>query len=150
MALHLRTLQDGPGANQLFIRLRDVVCGSDARLAYHMWVACAGSHKWCCGLHLDDLDLGLLLNMVCSLGVDEQLQVVQLHGSLLMVVVCVSTDCLLRAPCDLFGSNVQFASDAVGNIILLEPHVADVRLPAGHSKADEQYTITPTTCWTSR
>lgn len=136
MRAHIAALQDGPAPNQLFKQLRDDVCGGDARLAYHMWVACAGSHKWCCALHLDDLDLGLLLNLICSIGVSSDNQIVPLHGSLLMIVVCISTVCLAKAPRDLLGGTVNFAHDTVGNVIVLEPNLTDVKLPAGHAKAD--------------
>ena len=81
MERHLQSLQDSADRNLTFIDLRDRLClgaRDPSRLAYHIWAACTGSSagKWTCGLHLDDLDLGLLLNLVCSFGVSESNEVV--------------------------------------------------------------------------
>jgi hypothetical protein len=132
MEEHVQSLQ----GNETFAVLRDRVCGRDAYLAYHIWCACLGSSKWTCGLHLDDLDLGLLLNLVVSIGVSESNEVVQLRGSLLMIVLTVSSSSLSGVDCEALGWSANAAHDEVGNIILLEPSLKDVVLPAGYQKAD--------------
>lgn len=92
MEQHLKSLQDNKGIpNLTFVDLRDRVCHRDARLAYHIWAACTGSGKWTCTLHLDDLDLGLLLNLICSFGVSEHNEIVPLKGSLLLCLLAFST-----------------------------------------------------------
>ena len=139
MERHLQSLQDSADRNLAFIDLRDRLCHrapDPSRLAYHIWAACTGSGKWTCGLHLDDLDLGLLLNLICSFGVSKNNEVVRLRGSLLMIVLAVSTACLAAVDCGELQWAAPAAHDEAGNIIMLEPSITDVELPADGAKAD--------------
>ena len=139
MERHLQCLQDPAAGKLTFIELRDCVChraADPSRLAYHIWVACTGSTKWTCGLHLDDLDLGLLLNLVCSFGVSESNEVVLLRGSLLMLVLVISTTSLAAVDCGELGWSGPAAHDEAGNIITLEPSLTNMELPADCPKAD--------------
>jgi hypothetical protein len=139
MERHLQSLQDSADRNLTFIDLRDRLCHGardPSRLAYHIWAACTGSGKWTCGLHLDDLDLGLLLNLVCSFGVSKSNEVVPLRGSLLMLVLVVSTACLAAVDCGELRWSAPAAHDEAGNIIMLEPSITDVELPVDRAKAD--------------
>ena len=139
MERHLQSLQDPAAGNPTFKDLRDRICREapdPSRLAYHIWSACTGSTKWTCGLHLDDLDLGLLLNLVSSFGVSASNEVVDLRGSLLMLVLVVSTTTLGAVDCRELGWSASAAHDEAGNILMLEPSLTDVKLPADCPKAD--------------
>ena len=176
MERHLKSLQDIKGnPNLTFIYLRDRVCHGDAHLAYHIWAACTGSGKWTCGLHLDDLDLGLLLNLICSIGVSEHNQIVTLKGSLLMSVLAISTkvrpvlsifrmlcghtplrcnphppahpligcsrrvspsQSLAGVNCGRLDWSAPVAHDEGGNLIMLEPSLPELKLPADYPKAN--------------
>ena len=135
--------------NPHFRLLKDVVRGAMAspsaadhesiRLAYHMWAASSMDGRQTCGLHIDDKDLAITLNLVASLGLSAEHEVVPLRGCLLMVVLCFSTSCLAGASAESFGwSSVPMAHDAKGNVILLEPGSVDVKLPPAFTRADTE------------
>ena len=127
--------------------LKDVVRTSapseelGTRLAYHMWAASSLGGGESCGLHIDDLDLATMLNLINSLGLDAENKVVTLRGCLLMVVLCFSTSCMARARAEDFGwSSLPMAHDAKGNVMIFEPGSIDVKLPPTLTRADTAVT----------
>lgn len=83
-----------------------------------------------CALHLDDKDAGHLPNLVVSLGLNRENEVVPLRGCLLMLVALYAETNLAGKV--LPGGFAQ-AHDAYGNIVLLEPPTAQLDLPEGLS-----------------
>ena len=83
-----------------------------------------------CALHLDDKDAGHLPNLIVSLGLNRENEVVPLRGCLLMVVALYAETNLAGKV--LPGGFAQ-AHDAYGNIVLLEPPTAQLDLPEGLS-----------------
>tara|TARA_B110000037_G_scaffold175199_1_gene199684 strand:- start:246 stop:761 length:516 start_codon:yes stop_codon:yes gene_type:complete len=79
-------------------------------------------------MHLDNKDAGQLLNLINSIGLDSNHNVVQLKGCLLMFVA-------LFADTNLAGvalpGGLAHAHDMYGNIVLLEPSSSQVVLPKG-------------------
>jgi hypothetical protein len=100
----------------------------DANLAGHLWTACAITDGFACAMHLDNKDAGQLLNLIDSIGLDSNHNVVQLKGCLLMFVA-------LFADTNLAGvalpGGLAHAHDMYGNIVLLEPSSSQVVLPKG-------------------
>jgi hypothetical protein len=111
-----------------FRALCDRVCGGDPRLALHLWNAWDTSLKASCGLHLDDLDAGHLLNFIFSYGLNAAGEVVQLHGCLLMVIIRFADSNLASAE---WSGPDSAAHDRCGNLLLLEPKSQTMALPAG-------------------
>ena len=116
-----------------FRALCDFVCRGDARLALHLWRAWDTSLKASCGLHLDDLDAGHLLNFVFSYGLNATGGVVQLSGCLLMVILRFADSNLASAE---WSGPDSAAHDRCGNILLLEPTSQTLALPAGWGDSD--------------
>ena len=117
-------------ADSRFCRLRQAVSALVSSLsdedseivAYHMWMACnvaLGSLATACGLHMDDLDTGILLKFIQSLGINELGNIVQLRGCLLMVLLRFSASNLEDA-CRNEGIT-DICTDRRGNVILFEP-----------------------------
>ena len=117
-------------SGQVFRELCDGVCGGDAILAAHLWTASSLTDGFACALHLDDKDAGHLPNLVVSLGLNRQNEVVLLRACLLMVVALYAETNL--ADKVLPGGFAQ-AHDQYGNIVLLEPPTAQLDLPEGLS-----------------
>ena len=67
--LQLETLLRSPRSST-FTHLRDTICDEDDYKALQLWRACGMDGAFGCGLHLDDLDAGHMLNLVLSMGVD--------------------------------------------------------------------------------
>lgn len=81
-----------------------------------------------CGLHLDHLDAGHLLNLIISFGVDPAGNVVQLKGCLLMVVAQYADQNLAKVT---LPGAVRQSHDSVGNIVLLDPPSFELQSPEG-------------------
>ena len=123
-------------ADTTFRRLCDSACGGDERLAYHLWSACASASQTAatiaksgvtCGLHIDDLDLGAVLNLILSTGLSPRGDIVLLRGSLLMVFLAFTDTCLAGAvPPQGDAAGPVWGHDRAGNILLLEPGTMDL------------------------
>ena len=116
-----------------FRALRDRVCGGDPRLALHLWRAADASLKASCGLHLDELDAGHLLNFIFSVGLNPAGEVVELRGCLLMVIVRFADSSLASAE---WSGPDRAAHDRYGNLLLLEPSSQTMALPTGWCESD--------------
>jgi hypothetical protein len=110
----------------VFEELRYAVCGGDARLAAHLWTACALADGFACAMHLDDKDAGHMLNLINSIGLDRHHNVVQLQGCLLMFVALFADKSLADTA---LPGEFAYAHDMNGNIVLLEPPSSQVCLP---------------------
>jgi len=132
----MRSKMDDLAYIPAFTALRHKLCSGDRWTAFHIWTACgfdAEMGPLTCGLHLDDLDLAHLFDLVVSLGVSPSGAVVELQGSLLMVVLNFASANLGTLK---LAGDIPQAHDQHGNIVLLDPPSLELLLPAEVEKVN--------------